>query len=111
MIAIPSLDLWIACLKKNELKSNIDLIPVGFHLVIFVVFKLKISVTLRSVSSAHLSALWDDTNKLKIYSNGSLMRTNPVVSRLLTALLHQLLHKANLDVKDKNLDGQSKRQT
>lgn len=57
MIAIPSLDLWIACLKKNELKSNIDLIPVGFHLVIFVVFKLKISVTLRSVSSAHLSAL------------------------------------------------------
>lgn len=58
MIAIPSLDLWIACLKKNELKSNIiDLIPVGFHLVIFVVFKLKISATLRSVSSAHLSAL------------------------------------------------------
>ena len=58
MIAIPSLDLWIACLKKNELKSSIiDLIPVGFHLVIFVVFKLKIPVTLRSVSSAHLSAL------------------------------------------------------
>ena len=58
MTAIPSLDLWIACLKKNELKSNIiDLIPVGFHLVIFVVFELKISVTLRSVSSAHLSAL------------------------------------------------------
>lgn len=88
MIVIFSLDFWIVCLKKNEFKSNIDLIFVGFYFVIFVVFKFKILVMLCSVLLVYLLVFWDDINKFKIYFNGSLMCINLVVFRFLIVFFY-----------------------